>query len=101
MSQLAPLEAFDCEGDATSVGLRWEKGKRGLEIYLLALNIDESQKKRATLLHVGGLALQEIFHNIPGAFVEHSDSVDVYQISIQKLDEHFAPKQQHLRKTQV
>lgn len=93
MSQLAPLEAFDCEGDATSVGLRWEKWKRGLEIYLLALNIDEPQKKRATLLHVGGLALQEIFHNIPGAFVEHSDSVDVYQISIQKLDEYFAPKQ--------
>lgn len=93
MSQLVPLESFDCEGDPSSVGIRWEKWKRGLEIYLLASNIDKPDKQRATLLHVGGLALQEIFYNIPGAVAEVTDHNNVYEIAIQKLDDFFNPKQ--------
>lgn len=93
MSQLAPLETFDCEGDSASIGIRWEKWKRGLEIYLSATNIDKPVKRRATLLHVGGLALQDIFYNIPGALAEETDDNDVYNIAIQKLDEFFNPKQ--------
>lgn len=93
MSQIAPLEAFDCEGDTTSVGLRWEKWKKALEIYLTTLNIDKPEKKRATLLHTGGLTLQDIYYNIPGAHVTDNNSGDVYQTAIQKLDEYFSPKQ--------
>ena len=51
MSQICPLEGFDCEGDPASVGLRWEKWKRAIDIYLLAANIDKPAQKRATLLH--------------------------------------------------
>lgn len=63
---LTTLNHFDCEGDTTSVCTRWKKWKRALEIYLLAANIDSPNKKRATLLHIGGLALQEIYYNLPG-----------------------------------
>lgn len=92
MSQIPSLEAFDCEGDASSVGLRWEKWKRGLEFYLIAINAIDTEKKRAILLHVGGLTLQEIYHNIPD--VEEPDiAVDVYKSAIKKLDDYFAPKQ--------
>lgn len=97
MAQLQTFEPFDCEGDPHSVGSRWVKWKRGLQIYLLAANIDSAVKKRATLLHTGGLALQEIYYNIPGADAEPLDNegkeVNVYQVAIQKLDEYFAPKQ--------
>ncbi|XP_049886547.1 uncharacterized protein LOC126381031 [Pectinophora gossypiella] len=93
MSQLVPLEAFDCEGDSASVGLRWEKWKRGLEIYLQASNIDKPVKQRATLLHVGGLALQDIFYNLPGASVDEDGSNNVYEIAIGKLNDFFTPKQ--------
>lgn len=34
------------------------------------------------MLHVGGLALQDIFYNLPGAFAEQTDSNNVYTIAI-------------------
>lgn len=92
-SALPSLEHFNCEGDPVSVGIRWEKWKRALEIYFLAANINSVGKKRATLLHIGGLALQEVYYNLPGAHVDESDDIDVYQIAIEKLDEYFSPKQ--------
>lgn len=95
MSSLPPLENFDCDGDPSGVGLKWERWKRGLNIYLEAANIDKPEKKRATLLHMGGLPLQEIYYNIPGAHVDSSNDpdIDVYQIAVSKLNEYFAPKQ--------
>ncbi|XP_046973981.1 uncharacterized protein K02A2.6-like [Vanessa cardui] len=92
-SALPGLEHFDCEGDPVPVGVRWEKWKRALDIYFLAANIDSSGKKRATLLHIGGLALQEVYYNLPGAHVDEIDNVDVYKIAIEKLDGYFSPKQ--------
>lgn len=61
-SLLPGLEQFDCIGDTTSVGVRWEKWKRALDIYLLATGITESVKKRAILLHFGRIALQDVYH---------------------------------------
>ncbi|XP_053607193.1 uncharacterized protein K02A2.6-like [Plodia interpunctella] len=51
------------------------------------------RKKKAALLHFGGLDLQEIFYNLPGADVEPSEGTDVFKIAISKLDAYFAPKQ--------
>lgn len=90
---LLSLEKFDCNGESTSVGVRWERWKRALFIYLEASNIDKDVKKRASLLHFGGLDLQEVFYNIPGANIEPSDDVDVFEVAISKLDSYFAPKQ--------
>lgn len=96
MSQISTLEAFDCEGDPNSLGSRWEKWKRALEIYLLATKNDQPINKRAILLHTGGLALQDIYFNIPGAHVESCNDNDVYKIAIEKLDDYFAPKQSNI-----
>ncbi|XP_060808134.1 uncharacterized protein LOC132903569 [Amyelois transitella] len=96
MSQLPPLESLDCDGDPSSVGLRWEKWKRALELYLTATNIKSPETKRAILLHMGGLSLQEIYYNIPGAHVDKApedNSGDIYTIALAKLDEYFSPKQ--------
>ncbi|XP_049886625.1 uncharacterized protein K02A2.6-like [Pectinophora gossypiella] len=87
------LEKFDCNGESTSVGVRWERWKRALLIYLEASNVDKDIKKRASLLHFADLDLQEVFYNIPGANIEPSDGVDVFEIAISKLDSYFAPKQ--------
>lgn len=92
-SALPGLDHFDCEGDPVSVGVRWEKWKRALEIYFLAANIDDGVKKRATLLHIGGLALQDVYHNLPGAHVEEAENVDVYKEAVIKLDAYFSPQQ--------
>lgn len=92
-STIKSLDSFDCNDDPASIGIRWEKWKRGLEIYLQAVNIDDPIKKRATLLHTGGLSLQDVYYNIPGAHIE-AEGVDVYnEVALHKLDKYFAPKQ--------
>lgn len=91
--QLPPPEKFELEGDSTSVGLRWEKWKRSLRIYLEASDITLDTKKRAILLVLGGPALQEIFYNLPGANVDPGKDVDVFEVALRKLDDYFLPKQ--------
>ena len=93
MSNIAipSLENFDCDGDLSSVGLRWQKWKRALQIYLDAASIKKPAKRKAVLLHFGGIALQEIFYNLPGADVD--DDENSYITAIEKLDEYFTPKQ--------
>lgn len=93
-SMLPNLDHFDCEGDPTSVGARWERWKRALEIYLVAANIESSEKKLATLLHVGGLPIQDVYYNLPAADSHNSTSdLDVYKEALGKLDNYFSPKQ--------
>nr|CAI5827862.1 unnamed protein product [Callosobruchus analis] len=84
------LENFDCDGEPSSVGLRWQKWKRALQIYLDAAGIENSNKRKAVLLHFGGIGLQEIFYNLPGADV--SDNENSYNIAIEKLNEYFTPR---------
>ncbi|KAL4720998.1 hypothetical protein ACJJTC_015381 [Scirpophaga incertulas] len=81
MSQIPPMETLDCEGEPASIGLRWEKWKRGLELYLTATNVTTPEAKKATLLHMGGLPLQEIYYNIPETVTE---GIDVYTVAVQK-----------------
>ncbi|XP_022826077.1 uncharacterized protein LOC111363865 [Spodoptera litura] len=95
-SQIPTLEPFDCEGDTTSVSSRWVKWKRALDIYFVATNTNEQNKKRAMLLHSGGMGLQDIYFNIPGAHVTNPDVNDVYDVAIKKLDDYFSPKQSYL-----
>ncbi|XP_050678468.1 uncharacterized protein LOC126974842 [Leptidea sinapis] len=94
MSSLT-LEKFECDGEAGSVGARWERWKRSLYIYLETADINTSSKKRASLLHWGGQELQEILFNLPGGYVQAIDDgdIDVFEVAIKKLDEYFAPRQ--------
>lgn len=48
---ISSVENFDCDGDASSVAIRWEKWKRALKIYLEAANIENSSKKRTVFAH--------------------------------------------------
>lgn len=92
MNQYATnLGQFDV-GDIRSVGLSWEKWKRGCSLFIDATGVEDPLKKRATLLYHAGLGLQEIFYNIPGANVDSEEGVDVYEVAISKLDTYFSPK---------
>lgn len=92
-NQLPLPEKLDLEGDSISVGLKWEKWKRSVLLYLEAADIVTPAKKRATLLVLGGMPLQEIYYNLPGASVEPEENMDVFEIAINKLNEYFLPKQ--------
>lgn len=88
------LDKFECEGEIGSVAVRWERWKRSLNIYLEASGIDTEVKKRACLLHFGGVELQEVFYNIPGANAtpDNTNGGKVFEIAIKNLDEYFAHK---------
>nr|CAI5866936.1 unnamed protein product [Callosobruchus analis] len=96
MSTLPGIEQFQCEGDPLSLGTRWDKWKRALQIYLAASDIEDSTRKCAILLHSGGIALQEIFYSIPEADVDPNQDVDVFDAALKRLDEYFLPKQSKL-----
>lgn len=100
-SNIPALENFDCEGDICSVALKWQKWKRALFIYLDASSIESSRKKRVLLLHFGGLGLQEIFYNLPGANIEEGEDIDVFDVAITKLDQYFATKQKKVYERHV
>lgn len=91
-TQLPPPEKLDLDGDSAAIGLRWEKWKRSLLIYLEAADVQCPSRKRATLLLCGGSGLQEIFYNFPGAMCEEAE-VDIFKIALKKLDEYFLPMQ--------
>jgi hypothetical protein len=42
--------------------VKWKRAE--IYYYFLAANIESSKKRRATLLHMDGLALQEVFCNL-------------------------------------
>lgn len=92
-NSLPPIEKLEIEGDSASLGQRWEKWKRSLNIYLEAIDVATPAKKRATLLLLGGPSLQEIFYNLPGANAQPTDDNNVFEIALQKLDDYFTPKQ--------
>ncbi|XP_072936215.1 uncharacterized protein [Epargyreus clarus] len=95
MTNLLPApEKLDLEGDNATVALRWEQWKRSFHIYLEASGITGEGRKRATLLLLGGLGLQEIVYNLPGAYEENStNESQVFKTVIEKLDDYFLPKQ--------
>lgn len=70
----------------------WEKWQRSLDIYFLANSITDDEIKRAKLLHYGGTELQDLFYILPGANVEKSPEINVYDIAVEKLKEYFLPK---------
>lgn len=100
MANFTGIEQFQCEGDPFSLGSRWEKWRRALQIYLEASEITDAVKKRAILLHSGGIALQDIFYSLPGAnldtTLEENRGIDVFSIAISKLNDYFLPKQSKL-----
>nr|CAH7748035.1 unnamed protein product [Callosobruchus chinensis] len=77
---------FGCDGDPSTVGLRWQEWKRALQIYLDAAGIENSDKGKAVLFYFGGIGLQEIFYNLPRADVT------------EKLDQYSTPKQSKVKK---
>lgn len=89
---LPPMECFNCEGETNVVRSRWQKWKRALDIFLKAANIDKAENKRATLLHTGGVALQGVLYNIPGAMETENENENVYDLAIKKLDEYFSSR---------
>lgn len=82
------------EIDKALISAEWEKLLRSVDLYMTVDGIKDNVKNRNTLLHLGGTQLQEVAYSLPQlAAVDADDKNDVYKILVDKLSEHFAPKQ--------
>lgn len=84
------LQPFDTK-DVSSIGTRWRKWKRQLELYLEVNCIALPTRKRAFLLHYAGPEVQDIFYEIEGHDANPPIGSDGYKEAIRLLDAHFAP----------
>lgn len=88
------LAPFLCSTiDPTLLRTEWERWKRAFKIYAGANDLTDQQKLKNKLLHLGGMELQDVFFGIPGADAQQNmeKSINVFDIAIEKLDQHFAP----------
>jgi len=59
------INSFELTRDFIIDAQSWKKWKRSLELYLVAKGISNHKHKFATLLHLGGDDLQEIYDSLP------------------------------------
>lgn len=86
----AAIAPFDVT-DTASIGSRWTKWKRSLQLCLDVNCITLASPKRSYLLHYAGPEVQDIFYNIEGHDAAVPPGSDVYTEAIRLLDAHFAP----------
>ena len=61
------LEAFDPKGDPHSLSQRWKRWKRAFNLYVTGKGVTNDAQKRALLLHVAGMDVQEMYFTLAGA----------------------------------
>ena len=83
---VAPVAAFDPNGDPGSVSLRWKRWTRGFEVYAAAAGCTNQVQLRQLLLHSAGPEVQDIFDTL-------SDTGNNYENAKAKLTDYFTPHQ--------
>lgn len=71
----------------------WIGWIRWFENVMTASNIEDGKSRKAQMLAMGGMELQNVFYGIPGADVADGDDSNPYEKAKEKLTEHFSPKQ--------
>lgn len=90
-TDLGGIPTFDCDGEPTTVGVRWQKWRRAFELFVVGKGIENAAQKRALLLHCGGMKMQDIYFTFPAAREPDGDET-VYDIAMEQLDNYFRPR---------
>ena len=61
---LPHYQQFDPDDEETSVGIRWKKWLKGVENLLVALDIDNVDRKKAVLMYYAGPKVAEIVETL-------------------------------------
>ena len=84
-SALPDFPPFDINTDPTSVGITWKKWIQRFDDFLVALDVDDGNRKKALLLYYGGKELHDIYDTISSVKDEYNDIK-------RKLTNYFEPK---------
>ena len=73
-----------------AVGIRWKKWLTQFKNLLLALDVDDTKRQRALLLHYAGESVNEIFKTLPNT--EAGEDEDLFEKAATALTNYFTPK---------
>ena len=88
MNGLPGLTTFNVNGDPSKLSTRWKRWVKSLEIYIVAVNIKDNNRKKALLLHFLGEDGQDLYDTIK----EIEPPTNQYEHAIEKLNAFFLPK---------
>ena len=81
------MEPFNTKGEAQNLSQRWKKWKRAFNLYVTGKGVSNDAQKRALLLHVAGMDVQEIYFTLAG-----EDEGTDFEATLKVLDDYFVPK---------
>ena len=85
--EVGGLEPFNTKGEAQNLSQRWKKWKRAFNLYVTGKGVANDTQKRALLLHVAGMDVQEIYFTLAG----EGEGTD-FEATLKVLDDYFVPK---------
>ena len=88
MNSLPGLTTFNVNGDPSKLSTEWKRWVKSLEIYIVAVNIKDNNRKKALLLHFLGEDGQDLYDTIK----EIEPTTNQYELAIEKLNAFFLPK---------
>jgi archaeosine-15-forming tRNA-guanine transglycosylase len=90
ISDVGGILKFDANGDINSMGPRWNRWKRGFELFALGKGVVDPEQKKSLLLHTAGISVQDIYFTLQIA--DHGEEETVYDVTVRALDAHFTPQ---------
>ena len=90
ISDVGGVPKFDANGDLSSVGTRWSRWKRGIELFGVDKGVNILDQRKALLLHSAGPSVHDIFYTL--VVPDPVDDQNVYDLAVAALDGHFQPQ---------
>ena len=83
------LPPLDLRGSSSQVTERWRQWKMSYQYYVDGKGITNPSWKKAQLLHLAGMEVQDIYEDLPDPGPLNADRDNEYVVSLRKLDAHF------------
>ena len=81
------INQFNINAEPSNVGPRWRKWLGRFETYLIAINIDADERKKALLLYLAGEEVEELYNTIKPA-----EQAEDFAHVKERLTAHFDPQ---------
>ena len=83
------LPPLDLTESSSQVAERWRKWKRSYQYYIDGKGITNAVRKKAQLLHLAGIEVQDIYEDLQDPGPVNAETDDVFSECLRKLDAHF------------
>ncbi len=83
------LPPLDLTGSSSQVAEWWRQWKRSYQYYIDGKGITNASRKRAQLLYLAGMEVQDIFQDLPDLGPINAEEDNEYVVCLRKLDAYF------------